>query len=129
MVNLRDHISDNHLRASKMLAYALHADSVDIWSNAPVVWSARMTDRELAALAYSVLQAMNPYQAVLVVEAVFDGPDMPMVPLFSAMDEAAHWADWADYDSVKTCTLAGYNRLSPDDQNDFLNHVTTRAAA
>ena len=129
MASLQSKLSDNHRRASKMLAYALHADSVDIWSQAANVWRARMTDTELAKLAYSVLRAMNSDLARLVVEAIFDKPDMPMVPLFSAMDEAAHWADWADYDSVKTCTLAGYNRLSPDDQNDFLCHVTARAAA
>jgi len=128
MVNLRDHISDNHRRNSKMLFFALHADSVDIWSDSALVWRARLTDHELAALTYSFLRSMDPDQAALVVEAAFDKPDTPCVPLFSAMDEAAHWADWADYDSVKAFTLAGYNRLSPADQVDFLCHVTARAA-
>ena len=59
MVILINHMSGNHRRASKMLARALHADSVDIWSDAPIVWRARLTDTELAALAYSILRAMS----------------------------------------------------------------------
>jgi hypothetical protein len=129
MVILKNKLSDNRLRASKMLACALHAESVDIWSEAAIVWRKRLTDAELAVLSYGVLRAMEPDQAVMVVEAVFDSPDMPMVPLFSAMHEAACWADWADYDLVEACTLAGFNRLTPGDQADFLRYVTAREAA
>ncbi len=129
MVNLKDHISDKHRRASKMLAYALHADSVDIWSDAALVWRARLTDRENATLAYSMLRALDQDHAVHVVEAVFDKPDMPMVPLFSATDEAANWADWADGELIRAVMIAAYNRLIPSDQADFLRHVTERVAA
>ena len=129
MTSLQKQLSDNHRRASKMLAYALHADSVDIWSQAAIVWRKRLNDKELGALSYSFLRAMDPDQAALVCEAVFDSPDMPIVPLFSAMHEAACWADWAGYDSIMACTIAGYNRLAPSDQAAFLSHVTERAAA
>ena len=103
MTSLQKQLSGNHRRASKMLAFALHADSVDIWSDAALVWRARLTDRENGALAYSSLRALDPDHAVLVVEAAFDKPTMPMVPLFSAMHEAAHWADWAEsYPSLRS---------------------------
>ena len=128
MVEQKDHTSDDHLRAGNMLTCALQAESVDIWSDAAIVWRVRLTDAELAVLGYSVLRAMEPDQATLVVEAVFDDPNLPSVPLMSAMDEAASWADWADYNSIKACTLAGYNRMCTADQSAFLDHVTARAA-
>ena len=40
MASLQKHLSDNHRKASNMLAVALHADSVDIWSQAAIVWRA-----------------------------------------------------------------------------------------
>ena len=129
MTSLQMQLSDDHRRASKMLAYAMHADCVDIWADAAVVWRKRLTDAELAVLSYSILRAMYPDHAVLVVEAIFDRPNMPMVPLFYAINEAAHWADWADYASIKACTLTGFNRLTPSDQAEFLRHVTERSAA
>ncbi len=128
MVKLKDHISDNHRRASKMLACTLHADSVETWSEAAVVWRARLTDTERAALAFSVLTSLNSDHREWVCEAVFDGPEMPAVPLISAMDEAANWADWADYPSIKACTLAGFNRLTLGDQVAFAEHITRSAA-
>jgi hypothetical protein len=77
MTSLQKQLSDNHRGAGKMLAYALHADSVDIWSDAALVWRKRLTDTERAALAYSILRALDPDQAVMVVEALTDSPDMP----------------------------------------------------
>ena len=127
--SLRKQLSDDHRRASEMMAYALHANCIEIWSRTHLFWRKRLTGRENVILAYNMLRALDQDHAVHVIQTVFDAPNMPMVPLFSAMNEAAHWADWADYDSVKACTLAGYNRMSPADQIEFLRHVTSRNAA
>ena len=64
----------------------------------------------------------------MVVEAVLTEPDMPLPPLLSSADEAAHWASWAGYEDIRACTLAGFNRLSANDQSAFLSHVHGRAA-
>lgn len=129
MVSLKKSLSDNHRRASKMLALALHADNSDIWIDAPIVWRARLTEAEVVAIAHSALRALDNDHCTMVCAAVLGSSKTPMVPLLSEMDEAAHWADFADYPTVKACILAGYNRLGLADQTAFLNHVTSQVAA
>jgi hypothetical protein len=129
MTALQQQLSDNHRRTSKMLAYALHADQEEIWLIAEIVWLARLTDRERVAMAFSVLRTLRPDQRELIHAAVSDDAAMPNVPLMSAMDEASSWADWANYSSIKACTLVGFNRLTEPDQHAFLCHVSERMAA
>lgn len=56
------------LSVVRMLGYALVLDNWDGWSAFTVVAEAQLTNRELAALAYSILRALRPDQAELVVE-------------------------------------------------------------
>ncbi|WP_306112802.1 MULTISPECIES: hypothetical protein [unclassified Roseovarius] len=122
------YLSDANKRAVRCMAFALTIGGHDAWEGASAVWSARLTDEERAALSFAALKSLDPDQAAMVVEAVFPTGGTPMPPLLSSADEAAHWASWAEYPDIKACTLAGFNRLSANDQSAFLNHVQRRAA-
>ncbi|MFD1157909.1 hypothetical protein [Roseovarius aestuarii] len=120
--------ADPHKRAARSLIYALTLGGFDAWQATSAVWAARLTDKEGAALSFAALKSLEPDQAAMVVETVFAGGDTPLPPLLSSADEAVHWASWAGYDDIKACTLAGFNRLTAQDQTAFLDHVERRAA-
>ncbi|WP_299850113.1 hypothetical protein [uncultured Roseovarius sp.] len=122
------YIADTHKRAARCMVYALTIGGYDAWEAASAVWAARLTEEERAALSFAALKSLQTDQARMVVEAVFAEGDTPLPPLLSSADEAAHWASWAGYSDIKACTLAGFNRLSANDQSAFLNHVQRRAA-
>ena len=51
------------------------------------------------------------------------GAGQPRPPLFSVMDEAAEWADFAVTAELKAYALACFNRMRPADQSAFLAYV------
>ena len=51
------------------------------------------------------------------------GAGQPRVPLFSIMEEATDWADFANKAEVKAYALACYNRMSPAERTAFLAYV------
>jgi hypothetical protein len=51
------------------------------------------------------------------------GAGQPRPPLFSVMDEAAEWADFAITAELKAYALACFNRMRPADQSAFLAYV------
>lgn len=119
----------DHQRALSMLGFAFELDETDTWLGTVGVLKARLSDHELAALSFVALKAQKPDDATMTAEAVLGQFDTPVPPLVSAMDEAAHWADWAAPNYVKAVVLAGYNRMSAKDQSAFLDFVDVRAAA
>lgn len=119
----------NHKSASRMFGYALTLGDPDAWLGAVRVFRVRLTESELASAGFAILKAQDPEYAALTVEAVLGHPSTPRPPLLSEMDEAASWADWADYRYIKACILAGFNRMTIHDQAAFLDYVHGRAAA
>ena len=128
MIDLRDHLSDSHLRASRMLARALHAKDAEIWIDADTVWRATLSDAERASLAYSVLKSLDPDHQRFVVETVCQVMGMPLPPLLDAAHEAGSWAAFADEEQLRATALACFNAMSASDQSAFLSHVSRRAA-
>ena len=126
-----DPITDDHRRAVRMLEFCLtlgHTDT-DTWLGAIAVFGIRLSPRELAALSYVCLRALDPEDASRVTEAVLGRSDTPLPPFMSAMEDASYWADWASPNYVKAVVLAGYNRLPARDQVGFLDSVNGRTAA
>ena len=130
MVDIDANITnENHQRASRMLDYALTLGNTDTWLGAISVFRARLDEGELASLAYVILKALHPDNAALATEAVLGRPGTPDVPFISAMDQAAYWADWADPNYIEACVVTGFNRMPPDRQSAFLEHINGRVAA
>lgn len=122
------YFADAHKRAARCMVYALTTGGHEAWEATSAIWTARLTNEERAALSFAALKSLDPDQAAMVVEAVFPDGGVPIPPLLSSADEAAHWASWAEYPYIKACTLAGFNRLTAQDQSAFLNYVYGRAA-
>ncbi|MCK0102535.1 hypothetical protein [Pseudohalocynthiibacter sp. F2068] len=119
---------DDHKRVSKMLGYALTLGDERAWTDASVVFQARLTPTECGRAAAAFLLALDEDQAGEVAGMFLHGAGMPQSPLFSPMDQASHWADMASTGERKAHCLASYNRLSPQDQAAFLQHVKNGAA-
>lgn len=129
MIRIRDHLSRDHTRASRMLGCALHADDAEIWLDAALVWRARLTAKERAAAAYSLIRSLDAEDQQAVVETLFGSQGMPIPPLLSNMEEAADWAFFAEPEQRKATALACFDNMPPNDQAAFLDHITTRRAA
>ena len=54
------HAQDRHKRASKMLGYALTLGDAPTWAQAGAVWQMRLTEVELASVAFAALQGLEP---------------------------------------------------------------------
>jgi len=59
---------DRHKRAAKMLAYALTLDDPVAWNQTAAILGHRLTNMELASVAYAALSALEPESR----EAVYD---------------------------------------------------------
>lgn len=129
MIRLRDHLSRDHMRASRMLGRALHCADAEIWLEADIVWRARLTPKERAAAAYSLLKSLDAEDQQAVVETLFGSQGMPIPPLLSNMEEAADWAFFAEPEQRKATALACFDNMLPNDQAAFVDHITTRRAA
>ena len=51
---------DRHKRACRMLGYALTLGDAPTWVQAGAVWQMRLTEEELASVAFAALQALEP---------------------------------------------------------------------
>ncbi len=113
-----------------MLGYVLTLGTQDAWFGLVPVLVARLTVAERVSLAFMALKALDADDATLTAKAALDrGAGMPIVPLFSHMDGATHWADMAEPDELDAYVLASFNRMAPPRQAAFLDYVQGRAAA
>ena len=81
-------------------------------------------------LAFAIGQC-DPRDACWIMAAALDdlSAGMPGAPLFSFMNHANFWADWASEPELKAYLLACWTRLSPKAQTSFLSYVQREAAA
>ena len=118
-----------HQSVAKAICYALTLEHADAWAGLPVILRARLTERELGALAYVALRAMDADNAAQVAGAFGGGAGMPGAPFLNHMDQAAFWADMAVPGELDAYCLASFNRMAPTRQAAFLNFIQRRAAA
>lgn len=116
-------------QACNAMRRALASGHRDEWIAASRTWRRDLEDFEVALLTLAGLLALDDQMGSIVLSNALEDPEMPLPPFWSVMDEAAAWSDRADYSSVKACTLAGFNRMTPTDKASFLDFVTGRRAA
>ncbi len=54
------HAQDRHKRAARMLGFALTLGDAPTWVQAGAVWQLRLTELELASIAFAALQGLEP---------------------------------------------------------------------
>lgn len=118
-----------HLKAVRMLGYALVLDDFDGWDSASSVWAVRLSAEERAALAFAALRTLDPDQARDIAETALGGAGMPMVPFSSEVDEAAFWVNMATPDELAAYCLATFSAMPRHRQAEFLDFVGGRLAA
>jgi hypothetical protein len=64
---------DRHKRAARMLGFALSLGDAPTWVQAGAVWQLRLTEVELASVAFAALQGMEPDTRLAVFEAAHWG--------------------------------------------------------
>lgn len=80
---------------------------------------------EAATTLCMAIAACHPEDACQIMEAaLLDlGAGQPVPPLFSVMDAATDWADWASPAELKAYALASYHRMTPATREAFLRYV------
>lgn len=117
-----------HKKAARMLGYALTLGGHDVWHGCALIFRARLTPQERAALAWAGLRSLDHEDAEKVAHAILGEPDAPVRPwpLFD-YDDAAFWADTAGPDELAAYAEAALTRMAPA-ARDTLLHRMRRAA-
>ena len=127
---LSKYMPDAYKRVARTVGYSLHLADADAWHGLTVVLTARLTQKERAAMAWAVLRSLTPDQVVAVAETVLpEGSSTPIAPLFNHMDEAAFWADMAEPEALEAYCLASFNAMPAPRKSAFLEFVQGRAVA
>lgn len=80
---------------------------------------------ELAMTLRLAIMACDPKDALETMAVAFANLSigMPIAPLFSVMDEAGFWADFATVNELKAYALACFTRLPVEERIAFLTYV------
>ena len=73
-MTIAQHIPDPIKRASRSIGYALWLDHTAAYANLATVLMARLSERQLAGLAWAALRALDPDTAYAVADLAIFGP-------------------------------------------------------
>lgn len=121
---LSQFMHDRHKRASKALGYALTLDDQSGWDGASVVWSARLTTGERAALLLSALASLDLDEALFLLKHTIGGAGYPLPAFLGGMDDARFWAASASRSELKAYALACFEAMPSGDQAAFFQHIS-----
>jgi hypothetical protein len=117
------HTDRQHKSVSRMLGYTLTLGDFDAWAGFRVVALARMTEAELACLAYFTLTALHPEHAESVMALACGAADWPLPWYLGGMDEPRAWAAMSSPRENKAMALACFEALPKEAQAGFLAHI------
>lgn len=131
MSNFAPQIPKQYKSASRSLGLALFCGSATDFDAHTTILKARLTGAERAAVAWATLRSLTPDEAQQVVDTVIPEAETsgPMAPLFSHLDQAAHWADLAEPGALEAYCLASFKAMPRPRQAAFLDFVNQRRAA
>ena len=129
MTDSLEHMTTAYRAVAQSICDALTHEHPDAWAGLPVIFRARLSERERGMLAYFAMCAMDVENAAKVNDAFTNGAGIPGAPFFNHMDEATFWADMADPGELDAYALASFNRMGSARKKAFLNFIRKRAAA
>ena len=105
--------------------------NIETWIGVALIFRARLTPQERAALAVSALRSLEPSDAAQVFEFACPFADYPLPTLDNVMSSARWWASLADATELKGFAVASFEAMAPNDQIEFLRWASEqrRAAA
>ena len=112
-----------HKRMSRMLGYCLTLSNPDGWRAFGFVAEARLTRNERAALAFTVLNTLEPDEAEMTAAAAIQAAGAPLPPFLGGMEEARDWAACAVRSELKAYALAAFEALRDTDKVAFLAYA------
>lgn len=120
-------IPRRHLRATRVLGYALTLSDEAAWEGASAVWQARLAPVECAALSWAAMRSLDRDGALLVAETVLGGAGAPLPPFLDPMDDALWWAACASPTELEAYALSTFRALSPGQRRDFIEFAQEAA--
>jgi hypothetical protein len=129
-MSVSQHTPDHIDRVLRSLSETLCRDDYPAWAGFAAVLRARLGERQIAALAFMALRALDRDHATMTAEAALgSGAGQPQAPLFGFMDEAVFWADMAEPAELEAYCLASFSAMPRGRQAAFLDYVQGRQAA
>lgn len=120
-------IKPSHLKATRMLGYALTLNDAPCWDGASLVWQVRLSVAERSAIASAALRSLDFDQALEIADAVFCGAGAPLPPLLDPVSEALSWANYATPAEIDAYAMATFNALCPSRRREFIDFVKEAA--
>jgi hypothetical protein len=102
------------------------------WKSIQTVLRPAYLDRlDAARNLQAAIDACDPAIAAIIMNQELDALRIgePCLALFSAMDQATTWAEWATPAEHKAYCLACFNAMPPKSRASFLHYVQGRTAA
>lgn len=115
-----EHIPSRINRVAHSVSRALTlGTNIETWLGVALIFRARLTPQERAALAVSALRSLEPSDAAQVFEFACPSAGYPST-LDNLMRDARWWASFATEDELKAYSVAIHESMTPDDQANFL---------
>lgn len=118
-----------HMRMSRMLGYTLTLGTPEAWAGFRYVAGVRLSEGERAMMAYFALTALRPENADLTACTAIGSAGDPLPAFLGGMEDARHWAKWANASELKAYALACFEAMSAKDQAAFFRHISTMEVA
>lgn len=116
-------------RVAKATAFAICLNHFDAWTGLAIVFRSRLHPKELAALAWAALRALDAADVKKLIAAVSGGAGIPLPPLFDPVEDAAWWASVASNEELTAYCLASFRRMPAAEQRAIIEHVQAKHPA
>ena len=103
--------------------------SIEHWQGVALIFRARLTPQERAALAVSALRSLEPSDAAQVFEFACPFADYPLPTVNNVMSSARWWASLADATELKGFAVASFEAMAPNEQAYFLRWASEQRGA
>lgn len=118
-----------HKRMSRMLGYTLTLGTPEAWAGFRFVAGMRLSEGERAMMAYFTLTALRPESADRTACTAIGSAGDPLPTFLGGMEDARHWAKWANARELKAYAIACFEAMSAKDQAAFFRHISTMEVA
>ena len=115
------HFPKNINRVARSVGRALRLGTGrEHWKRVALIFRARLTPQECAALLYASARSLEPGDAAQVFDFACPSAGYPPPTLDNIMHDARWWASFATEDELKAYSVAVYDAMSPEGQAAFL---------
>lgn len=131
MSSIRKYASKAHKSIARAIGFALVLGEAKAWLDLNLLFRARLTAQERAALAFAAMTSLDTDQRVMIAQSTIKDKSIgaPLPTFFELHEEAKWWADCATAQEREVYLMACWNALGDSRQQAFAHYISKRNAA